>query len=251
MTFEILSILVILNLGVTYSLWRAAARKPPRPTKKFLQQLMRSEPITPKHNPPRVAGGDFAILASDADRRFFSDFAEFADVVNWDLSDENFGSGWRLQELPEGDVRLNVNTEDGPTLGRCYDIFHNQVRLGRLEIRPGLDYSAETPELRTEIQLDNVRLLSFDNITGFLGDISTHVCDSDPKSDEYFNASQAIVRALTKVLWESQTITQYADLDAQDWAELELHLQGVASSWHLRRRAALQIKRAALNTPKI
>ena len=83
MTFEILSILVVLNLGVTFSLWRTAARRPLTAEKKFLQKLMRSEPITPKHNPPKVAGGDFAVVASDAYRQFFSDFTEFADVVNW------------------------------------------------------------------------------------------------------------------------------------------------------------------------
>ena len=77
---------------------------------------------------------------------FFPDFTEFADVVNWWLSHQDFGSRWRLQELPESDVRLNVSFSDGPILGRCYDIFHNQVRLGRLEIRPGYEYSAGNPQ---------------------------------------------------------------------------------------------------------
>jgi hypothetical protein len=44
-----------------------------------------------------------ASLADDEDRRFFTDFAEFADVVNWWLADENVGTRWRLQKLPDGD----------------------------------------------------------------------------------------------------------------------------------------------------
>jgi hypothetical protein len=244
MTFEILSILVVLNLGVTFSLWRTAARRPPRAKKKFLKKLMHSEPITPKHDPPKVAGGQFASLAGDDDHRFFSDFAEFADVVNWWLSDEDFGSRWRLQELPGGDVRLNVSFSDGPILGRCYEIFHNQVRLGRLEIRPGYKYDAATPKVITEIELDMVRLLTFDNITEFLGAIAMHVCKKHPEDGEYFDANQAILGALTKALWESQTITEYRDLDAPDWGELELHLQGNASDWYFSRRELMQKQRA-------
>jgi hypothetical protein len=71
MTFEIWAILVILNLGVTFSLWRTAARRPPRPKKKFLKKLMHGDPITPKHDPPKVAGGEWTSLADDVDRLFF------------------------------------------------------------------------------------------------------------------------------------------------------------------------------------
>jgi hypothetical protein len=174
---------------------------------------------------------------------FFSDFAEFADVVNWWLADEHVGSRWRLQELPDDDLRLNV-PNDGPTVGRCYDIFHNQARLGRLEIRPGYEYNAATPKVLAEIELECVRLLSFDNIAGVLGDIAMHVCKKHPEDGEYFDANQAIVGVLTKALWESQTITEYRDLDAPDWGELELHLQGNASDWYFSRRELMQKQRA-------
>lgn len=244
MSVEALAVLVVLNIIATISLWRRAARRPPRPKKKFLRTLMHSEPITPKHEPPNVAGGQFKSQADDVDRRFFSDFAEFADVANWWLADETVGTHWRLQELPDGDLSLNVNSSYGPTLGRCYDIFHNQVRLGRLEIRPGDEYSAAAPRVITEVELQYVRLLSFDNIAGFLGTIAMHVCDDNPKSDEYFNAYQAIVGALTKALWQTQQITEFDDLDGQDWGELQLQLRGVASPWYIRRREALQKARA-------
>lgn len=145
MSVEFLAVLVVLNIIATIALWVRAARRPPRPKKKFLRTLMHSKPITPKHEPPKVAGGQFKSVADDDDRRFFSDFAEFADVANWWLADDTVGTHWRLQELPDGDLSLNVDSSYGPTLGRCYDIFHNQVRLGRLEIQPGDEYSAATP----------------------------------------------------------------------------------------------------------
>lgn len=117
MTFQILTILVILNLGVTYSLWRKAARKPPRPKKKFPKQLMHSEPITPKHNPPKVTGGDLAVKPPPLTASFFR-FCWFADVVNWELSDEVAEDGvmaftdFRIENL----IELIKMHKDDPTL---------------------------------------------------------------------------------------------------------------------------------------
>jgi hypothetical protein len=207
-SFQVVTAIVVLNAIATITPWQEAARKPPRPKKEFLQKLMRSEPITPKHNPPRIAGGEFSSLADDEDRLFFADFAEFADVVNWWLADKHVGSCWRLQELPRGDVILNVD-DSGPTLRRAYDVFHNQVRVGILEISRGYDYSAENPRVTTEIELYSVRLLSFDSIAGFLRDIAMHVCDDKAKGDDYFDANQAIGSALTKALWQNQQITEF------------------------------------------
>jgi hypothetical protein len=243
---EVIAVIVAVNAIVTITLWREAARKPPRPNKKFLNELLDSEPITPKHERLKTAGGDFGSMARDVDKRFFADFAPFADIVNEWLADEYVGSHWRLQELAEGDVRLNVDFSDGPRLGRCYAVFHNQVELGRLEIRPGYKYSAETPKVLTEIELGSVRLLSFDSIGDFLSAIAMCVCDDKAKyeEDEYHtNTNQVIVGALTKALWQSQQITEFADLDGQDWGELSLHLQGRASAWYIDQREALQAKR--------
>ena len=125
-------------------------------------------------------------------------------------------------------------------LGRCIDIFHNQVRLGRLEIRPGYEYSAATPKVTTEIELGMVQLLTFDTITGFINAIAMHVCEKNPKDGEYFDANKAIFGALIKALWEYQTITEHKDLDAPGWGELEFHLQGNTSEWYLSRRALIQ-----------
>lgn len=144
-----------------------------------------------------------------------------------------------MQALPDGDLRLNVEFSGGPSLGRCYAIFHNQVQLGKLEISPGYPYSAETPNVFTEIELESVRLLSFENITDFLGAIAMHVCNSKQKSDENSDLHQAIADAVMKALWQTQQITEYANLDGQDWGDLELHLRGVAPRWYFNRREAL------------
>jgi hypothetical protein len=141
----------------------------------------RREPITPKHDPPKVAGGAFSSLASDDDRRFFVDFADFADVVNWWLADEHVGSCWRLQDRHERNLILNVD-DSYPTLGRRYDIFHNQVRLGIVEISPRYGYSTATPKVFTEIALYQVRLLSFDSIAGFLHGIEMHISEQSRRA---------------------------------------------------------------------
>jgi hypothetical protein len=58
---------------------------------------MHSKPITPKHEPPKVAGGQFKSVADDDDRRFFSDFAEFA---------MSLIGGWQMTRLePIGDCK--------------------------------------------------------------------------------------------------------------------------------------------------
>ena len=240
---QILGIGLIVIALALIGLSQKAARKPPRPTKKFLKQLLHSEPITPKHNPPKVAGGKYPRLVDDDDCRFFVDFAEFGDVVNWWFTEDYVGSRWRLQELPDGDLRL-VDYSDGPIYGRCYDIFHSQIKLGRLEIHPGYRYSAENPNVITEIEIDSVRLLSFGSVAGFLKDIAAHVCDSKAKTDSNFDANSAIVGALTKALWETQRITEFEDLDGQGWGQLSLQLHGHASPWYFSRREALQKKPA-------
>jgi len=215
----VLAVIVVLLAVAIINLSREAARKPPRPNKRFLKKLFHSEPITPKHDPPRAAGGEYTFAVTDEDRRFFADFAEFADVVNWWFAEEYVGGRWRLQALPDGDVRLNVSFDHGPIYGRCYAVFFNQVELGRLEIRPGHghSYDAATPEVITEIEIDSVRLLSYDTIEDFLSTIASYVCDRNPKDRKsHTDPNQAIVGALTKALWDTHHISEFADL----WARL-------------------------------
>src|SRR5262249_31828949 len=94
MTFETLVyIIVLVNLTLTIELWRRAARRPEKLKRKFLNQLWRTKPIMPKHQPaPPLERG----VKKDP-AKFSSDFEDFANVINCYLIDR---APWRLQELP-------------------------------------------------------------------------------------------------------------------------------------------------------
>ena len=137
MTFDVLIVLVILvivNLLAILSLWRSAARRPQKPNKKFLAALLHSKPIVPKHRPPPVIGEGFEPLVTAEERHFFRDFDAFGDVVNWWFGTYYLKANWRLQELPETELKQQIL--DTPDFGRRYDVFHNQVRVGSLESVP-------------------------------------------------------------------------------------------------------------------
>jgi hypothetical protein len=239
MTFEVLTIIVVLSAMAIAALWKHAARKPPKPKKKFITALLHSEPIAPKHQPPKTIGDQFPSLVTEQDRLFFGDFADFADVVNWWLSDD--GGRWRLQELPETELELDFS--DTPNFGRRYTIFYNQVRLGILEVSPSFEYSTDKPNVYTNIELDCIRLLSFDTVEGFLTDIALHGCNPDQKTQEHFKTRQRIHRALTQVLWQVQQISE-SGTDSEDWGDLEVRLDGSAT-WYFTRRQALRKQQAA------
>jgi hypothetical protein len=167
--------------------------------------------------------------------------------VNWWLAEEYVGSRWRLQELPDG--HLSLTFSDMPMYGRCYAIFHNRVQLGRLEIHPYIHYSAENPNVVTEIELHSVRLLSYESVAGFLSSIAMHTCDKNPKDGKPTDPSQVIVATLTKALWETQRITEFADLDGQDWGDVSLQFNGLATDFYFTRREALRKKRADASDP--
>jgi len=229
---ELLATIAILIALIALS--RTFSHKGGRPNKKFSKQLIYSSPITPNHNPPKTMGD----LVDDHDLRFFRDFAEFGLVVNWWLADEDIGGRWRLQELPESDLRLDGS--DMPSFGRRYDVFHNQARLGTVEISAGLDYS-ERRNVWVDVALEYVRLLPFDTVAGFLGDVALHVCNQDRSTKEYIEAQQSIAAALSRALWDAQRIHQ-EDL-GEDWGELELRVAGTAD-WYFTRRDALRRKDA-------
>lgn len=240
---------VIVNAVATIILWQAfatlrrtAARKPPRPNKAFLNTL-NGKPIAPK----RVNADSLPNYASDADKQFFRDFADFGDVVNWWLADKYVDSPWRLQELV--DTHLSLSGGDYPSFGRAFAVFYNQVRIGRLEVSAAKGYCLLDPKVRTEIELDNVRLLSFDTVRVFLSHIVIHVSDQDRKtSQEYLQIQQAIEQATARAVWNTLNhISGFEDLDGQSWGELEVRLEGTAV-WYFGRRdceAFRQLKAAA------
>jgi hypothetical protein len=229
--FDVLAVLVIVNVLATIALWRAAARKPAKLKKKFITALLHSKPIVPKHRSPKIVGDGLTSFVDDEDRQFFNDFAEFANVVNWWLRD-TMETPWRLQELP--DTELHLDYSDMPLFGRRYEVFYNQVKLGTLEVSPNSDYGAENPNVRTSIQLDWVRLLSIGDIHEFLGCIARHVCERDQTE-----RSAIINGCLTSVLWQSQQIDEY-DLEDQNYGELKTQLNGLALEYIERREAFIR-----------
>jgi hypothetical protein len=63
-------------------------------------------------------------------QQFFADFEDFADVVNWWLAAPHVGGPWRLQELPDAELSLDVS--DSPPHGRRYAILRQRRSpLGR------------------------------------------------------------------------------------------------------------------------
>ena len=247
-SFQILTIAVFLNAIATITLWQRAVRRPEKLKKKFLKRLFDTKPITPKHQPPPPLKEGYA--CGKKELQFFSDFADFADVVNWWLADEYkySASAWRLQELPEVDLSLHGNFDHGPTYGRSYAIFHNQQRVGKLEIRSGFRYTSETPQVFTYIQLDFVRVFSFDTIQTFLTDIALHTCDY-PGTAERFGVQQAIDRAITKVLWHINQASRFGVSFDDDYGEINLQLDGTAT-WYVERRDCEAFQKLKRGTPK-
>jgi hypothetical protein len=239
MTYDFLIIIVVINAVATLSLWGKVAGKSirrPKLNKKAATALWRSDPIIPKHDPPKP-GANFSSLADDEDRQFFADFKDFADVVNWWLADEFTASRFRLQDLPAWDLNLNVDYSHGPTLGRSFAIYYNQTRLGRLEISPGHEYSTAHPRVYTSLEIDWARFLSFDELTDFLDAIMHHVTNNDGTNDDYINARQSVLYGLTRTLWDNYRVSRYDNADDEQWGELTVSFDGVAFFYIDRRDA--------------
>jgi hypothetical protein len=238
--YEALIIIVVVNVFVTLALWRKVMSKSnrgPELNEKAATALWRSDPIIPKHDPPKVAGGEFASLAREIDQRFFADFKDFADVVNWWLADEHTASRFRLQDLPDGDLSLNVDFSYGPTLGRSFAIYYNQTRLGRLEISPGNEYKRGVPEAYTSVEINWARFFAFVELTEFLNAIAWHVTTGNPKSDDFRQARSSINASLTRTLWDNYRVSELDHADDQDWGELTVSFHGTASCYVDRRDA--------------
>jgi hypothetical protein len=242
MSYEILLAIVAINAITTFSLWRMMATKASRPAalnKKAAKALWHSDPIVPRQNPPSVLGGRFSSLHSDEDKAFLFDFREFADVANRWLA--NLESRFRLQELPDDHLRLNV-PDDEPVFGRSFAIYYNQSPVGRLEIQSGFpEYTTQTPYVSTSVQINWSRFLGFRTITEFLDTIASNVTNPNPKSDEYASARQGVQAAFMEVLWGKYGISEFdrvfANEEDLDWGELNVSFHGAAEGY-IKRRAA-------------
>jgi hypothetical protein len=241
MSYEVLVAIVAINAIITFSLWRTMATKVSRPiglNKKAAKALSHSDPIVPRHNPPKIPDGHYSSLHSDEDRAFFFDFQEFADVANRWLA--TLESRFRLQELPGDHLRLNV-PDDQPVFGSSFSLYYNQIPVGRLEVHPDFpEYTTETPYVSTSVQIKWSRFLGYRTITEFLDTIASEVTNPTPKSDEYVRSRQGIQAALMEVLWDKYSISDFGRVFANeedlDWGELNVSFYGAAERY-IKRRA--------------
>ena len=121
-------------------------------------------------------------------------------------------------------------------LGRRYDIFHNQVLMGQLEVSAYVPYGPSERSVHASVRLMRSRLLNMEVLTRFLHDIASHVEDKAPLSLGGLKAQQAIDHAMLKVVWKHQQISRWKDMP-ESWGDLELDLYGPASFYFVRRDA--------------
>jgi hypothetical protein len=241
---EIVFVLIIVsivsgNAIATIALWREAVRRPDRPTKKFIKALLHSEPIVPKHGQPTKWDfycDDEAYLARwaarlgkmhRAEKAFFYDFSKFGDVLNHAFM---HWSPWRLQELADNELELLGPPDAPPAYGRRYSIFHNQSRLGVLEVRHSGDYSDANPFVVIAVELLAVRLLQLETVRSLLEGIANLVPDYDREGKERTDARAAIDHAIQRVLWATQHVLEFPpELHETDyWGKLECRFAGSA-----------------------
>jgi hypothetical protein len=238
---EMLAVAVLLNAGATITLWQRAARRPEKLKKKFRNRLWNGKPITPKHEPPPPLKADSYGVGKE-ELQFFGDFGDFANVINSWLTDPYsypHGNPWRLQELPKSDL-VALWGGSGPTYGRTYAVFHNQIRIGKIETKPDRKYSTESPLVRVHVELDWVRLLDFRTIRSFLVDIAMHVSEYHPGTVEYLQINQQIDLAMIGVLWKTQEISQFGMDDDPSHGEIEVEFGGLASFYLESQRSLAQ-----------
>jgi len=246
MSYDYLTILVVITALATFALWRNSNRpKFKQLNKKFRKALWESNPIEPKHNRPKFE--PYRNVVAEWEAKFFYEFDDFADVMNWYPADDpDYTSPWRLQELPYTDV--SRAGDDGPTPGRAYSVFHNQMEVGKLEIHGGVFYGKEGKErdIYTRLELNWVRLLGYDEVMDFLNILATHVVDPRPQSSEHVAATNAITAAVLKALWDSYRISEFDLPGDTDWGELELRLHGTPTFYFGRRdcQEFVDLKRA-------
>jgi hypothetical protein len=225
MTFETLvNIIVFVNLGLTIELWRRAAPRLERPKKKFRDRLWWGKPITPKHEPPPPLKAGMIRRPEE----FNSDFEDFANVINWHLDDYY---PWRVQELPTFELSKLAKTR--LAYGRRYAVFHNQARVGEIELQPDNRYSTEAPDVTIYIELNWVRLLPFETIRDFLTHVVVNTFGYRRGTPEHFEMTQQIDLGMMDVLWKTQQISNlgfgeggYGQITVQLKGSVSFYLEG-------------------------
>jgi hypothetical protein len=182
--------------------------------KEAAKLLWRSDPIVSKHHPPYFDAGQFEgfLIAREAlrYREFFTDFEEFADVMNWWLANmgKYVASRFRLQDLPDDRVGSQWWNDQkghwersGATRGRSFRLYYNQYPVGLLQVNPGLGYTTGTPEVSADVEIERAQNFSYQELTTFLDAVAEYLVKPDRKSDGRIAAGRDIEAALMQTLW--------------------------------------------------
>ena len=107
-------------------------------------------------------------------------------------------------------------------------MFHNQARVGEIELKPDDRYSTETPGVTIHIELNWVRLLPFETIRDFLTHMAVETFGYQRGTPEYFQTNEEIDLAMMDVLWKTQQISKL-EFDEWGYGQITVQLKGVAS----------------------
>ena len=214
--YEVLILLVLVNLGFTSYIWRTVGHGPKR---KFLGKLLNGKPITPYHTPSSLGNGT-ELRITDEDRRFFSDFEMFVDALNHRFEPNE---PWRLQERPDGEL---IGREE-PEYGRRYEIFYNECSVGNLQIFASHHYGPADPQVGTEIELQYARLLPFGEINRFISAIANFTASGN--AEEAQRVKNTIHETMLNELWQHEFDP---DLDRRNsGGSIELRFDGSAAAF--------------------
>jgi len=95
-----------------------------------------------------------------------------------------------------------------PAYGRRYAVFHNQARIGEIELKPDYRYSTETSGVTLHIELNWVRLLLFETTRNFLTHVAMNTFEYQRSTLEHCEMNQKIDLAIMDVLWKTQQISK-------------------------------------------
>ena len=214
--YEVLILLVLVNLGFTSYIGRTVRRGPKR---KFLGKLLNGKPITPNHTPSSLRNG-IELRITDGDRRFFCGFEMFADALNHRFEPNE---PWRLQE--RSDAELTGREE--PEYGRRYEIFYNEYSVGNLQIFASHHYGHADPQVGTEIELQYARLLPFGEINRFISAIANFTASGN--AEEAQRVRNTIHETMLNELWQHEFDP---DLDSRhSGGSIELRFDGSAAAF--------------------
>jgi len=189
-------------------------------SKAALKKLLEGGPIMPKHDhPSSLAGDGYAGSTLPHEFSFFEWFDLFAELANRQMGDEP----WRFQE--KSNTVLSSSFE-GPSYGRRYDIFHNQLKIGLIEVSADVfqEFTPDAPYVNTEIKLEHVRLLPFHEVIGFLNWVAGRLAVGEDQRVPVEIKMQNLT-AMTECLWPVE------ELDDPAWTELSVMWDGKATHY--------------------